>query len=263
MAFDIKSALGSKIGGVPTWILVVGGGVALALFAPKLLSKFTGGGSSAQGGPTDNTGTPGVSNNLPDTIDPITGIPYAVEEAIDPNTGLPVYMTLYNGGSITQAPNPNPIPTPASNPSPPPASPLPQQGAGSGVVSPGQPVSPSVPGAVPFAPGRTGSSTTGTVPGASPLPQMPQRPTAPPSGVPPAAPLPQPGRGPRPPGASPYPQGGRFVHPLPWPASQSTLSGIATAHGVPLARLEQLNPWIAQERGSYNLIYATDNIRIA
>lgn len=273
MAIDVGSLFSAKIGPVPVWMIVGAGGIGLALFAPKLLSKFTGGGNSAQGGPTDNTGTPGVSNNLPDTIDPITGIPYAVEEAIDPNTGLPVYMDLYYGTGISTPPSPNPTPTP------PPAAPFPQPGgtgAGSGSVPPGG-VPPGIPPAAPFGQGVAGAgvsgppvaggvvSQTGVVmspgngPGVPPAAPFGQGGATP---VPPVSPYPQGGGATPVPPASPYPQG-RVVNPLPWPSPQSTLSGIASAQGIPLSRLEQLNGWILQQRGSYNLIYPTDKIRVA
>lgn len=55
----------------------------------------------------------------------------------------------------------------------------------------------------------------------------------------------------------------RTVHPQPWPGAQSTLSGIASANGISLGQLENLNQWIFQQRGTWNLIYPSDNIRVA
>ena len=74
-----------SIGGVPIWLIVIGGGVAVAYIAPKLLKKSgttTGAAQSANG-----------TTALPDTLDPVTGVPYAIESTIDPHTGLPVYYS--------------------------------------------------------------------------------------------------------------------------------------------------------------------------
>lgn len=54
-----------------------------------------------------------------------------------------------------------------------------------------------------------------------------------------------------------------YVHPAPWPAKTSTLSGIASYYQVPLASIEGFaeNQYI-KNRSSWNLIYTTDAVRI-
>ena len=198
-ASGLASAFQGDIFGIPKPIVIIGGGIALAVFLPKLIGNFTGNSSSS--GQSNTTGA--TVNQLPSTIDPLTGVPYSVEETIDPATGLPAY---YSQG----APDTNFSPKP-----PPPA----QQG---------NPI-PGPPTPTPQPPGPTGHPNPPPSPSPSPNP-------------------------------SPAPQ---YVHPSAWPAAQSTLSGIASAHGVSLSRLESLNPWILQQRGTWNLIYTSDNIRIA
>jgi hypothetical protein len=70
----------------------------------------------------------------------------------------------------------------------------------------------------------------------------------------------------KPPTPTPTPQpigGGSTVHPTPWPSATSTLSGIAAAHNMSLSQIEALNPWIYQQRGTWNLIYTSDNIKVS
>jgi hypothetical protein len=80
------------------------------------------------------------------------------------------------------------------------------------------------------------------------------KPPVPPTPKPPVPPTPKP---PQPSG------GGSTVHPTPWPSATSTLSGIAAAHNMSLSQIEALNPWIYQQRGTWNLIYTSDNIRVS
>src|SRR5215475_8319936 len=89
-------ALKGETFGVPNWLLVGIGGVGIAVFAPKLLKKFTGGGDEKGG--LGNTA--GVSTDP--NIDPNTGVPWSVENAIDPNTGLPYWATLFGPGAGMQ-----------------------------------------------------------------------------------------------------------------------------------------------------------------
>jgi hypothetical protein len=55
---------------------------------------------------------------------------------------------------------------------------------------------------------------------------------------------------------------GQFTTVTPWPSQNSTLWGIAQASGVSLAQVESLNPWIHQQRGTWDLIYSGENIRV-
>jgi hypothetical protein len=87
---DIGKLLTTKTGPLPNWgwlvAIVVGGGVAWYFMRQS--------GSTSQTGSSNGTANAG----LPDTIDPLTGVPYAVEQAINPNTGLPAY---YGGAGVT------------------------------------------------------------------------------------------------------------------------------------------------------------------
>ena len=102
-------------------------------------------------------------------------------------------------------------------------------------------------------------ATEGLVPAGGTVGSTP--PPAPGSTPPPNPPPPNPPPNPPPPNPPPTPQ--KFVHPQAWPNPQGSLSGIAAANGISLQRIEQLNPWIFQQRGTWNLIYTSDNIRVA
>jgi hypothetical protein len=196
----------AKLGPVPVWMIVVGGGIVLAVFAPKLLSKFTGstGGSTSQNG----NATPVDSN-----LDPNTGVPYAVETATDPNTGAPYYGTLF--------------------PPPPPP-------GGAGGVGPVNPPIPIPPVAIP--------------PTGHPIISPPDRDTG-------GSKAPVSDRPPGTTGQNKPPA--RYIYPKPWPQRDSTLAQIAQDQGVPLTRLQALNPWIYQQRGTWNLIYTSDRIQVS
>jgi RHS repeat-associated protein len=63
--------------------------------------------------------------------------------------------------------------------------------------------------------------------------------------------------------ASTNPPASFFVHPRPWPQPQSTLWGIAKAHGISLQQIEDVNAWIYQQRHTWDLIYMSDSIEIS
>lgn len=91
--------LSQSFGGMPLWIwgVILAGGIALAYFGPKLLGGLTG--SSNQGGSSQAT--------LPSNIDPVTGVPYSVEESINPGTGLPAYYGTGPSTGTTSGPTPS------------------------------------------------------------------------------------------------------------------------------------------------------------
>src|SRR5260221_8098217 len=62
--------------------------------------------------------------------------------------------------------------------------------------------------------------------------------------------------------ASTNPPASFFVHPQPWPQPQSTLWGIAKAHGISLQQIEDFNAWIYQQRHTWDLIYTSDLIKV-
>lgn len=81
--------LSARVFGVPVIFVIIAGGVVVAIFAPKLLAKFTGNSASSStnlGGTTADAAA--VTNG---TIDPNTGVPYNIESQTDPNTGVPFY----------------------------------------------------------------------------------------------------------------------------------------------------------------------------
>lgn len=91
------------------------------------------------------------------------------------------------------------------------------------------------------------SQTTSSVPTPPvPLPAATPAPAAP---IPPA------------PASTPTPAG-QFVVVTPWPSQNSTLWGIGQSSGVGLGQIESLNPWIFQQRGTWDLVYSGDQIRV-
>lgn len=89
----------------------------------------------------------------------------------------------------------------------------------------------------------------------NPTPSQPTQPTQPTGSKPPTS-------GPIPAPVQLHPLAPRSVHPAPWPAATSTLSGIAKANGDSLQQVETLNPWIYRQRHSWNLIYPSDSIEV-
>ena len=134
----LKGFLSQKTAGLPNWgwMLAIVLGVAGAYFIPKMLNKGTNASASDSGNPS------GTANaGLPDSIDPITGIPYSVEEATNPATGLPAYYGAgvgYTGSGATVGTTIGGILPPVTNPPspqpglppPPPPSPTPSPPAG-------------------------------------------------------------------------------------------------------------------------------------
>jgi len=237
---DIKTLLTGKLFGIPNWLLILGGGIGLAFIVPRFLGKS--GANKDNAGLGNSPGTGGSATTDPN-LDPLTGVPWSVENAIDPETGLPYYATLFgpkaNAGNAGVGGPPPPPPPPGSGPTGEggsggvPANP-PKPGGGTGV--PPKPVSKplGIVGRTPV--GGTGATgATGTKPATQPLGIV--------------------GRTPVPPE--------RVVSPTAWPSQTSTLAGIAQRYGVTTQRLQQLNPWIYQQRGTWNTIYMSDKIRIA
>lgn len=69
---------------------------------------------------------------------------------------------------------------------------------------------------------------------------------------------------PQPPQAPP-PAPMQFVNPQPWPGNESTIWGIARAHGVSPSYIESFpeNQYIAQRPGGWDRIFTSDKIRVA
>lgn len=238
----IGAFLTQRIGPVPMWVIVGAGGVGVAFFAPKLLSKF--GGSNASASPTD--------------------------------TGAPTNGGTSGGssGGNTNPPTPPPSPAPPAKPRGPaqpvarPVGPLrkmPPQPVGfepGGPIEPTGPSGPAQPVAHPPTrePSGGGSGFHRMPPQPAPEPTPPgETPTGgrlPPEPVHPAA-----GRPKLPP--QPVEKPPQYIHPMAWPANGSTLSEIAALHGITLQRLEDLNGWIYKDRGTWNAIYPGDEIRIS
>jgi len=86
----LNEILSAHLGPVPVWLIIAGGAVAIAIFAPKLLANF--GGGSSTGSTSAAAGTTATADP---NIDPVTGVPYTVEETTNPANGLPLY-TSYN-----------------------------------------------------------------------------------------------------------------------------------------------------------------------
>lgn len=100
----IPEFLKTQIGPFPLWIwLIAGAGVAGFILIPKLLNKS----SSNNPNASDPTATDAGTANAQlasEGIDPLTGVPFSVEDAINPNTGLPNYYNNYpstNSGAST------------------------------------------------------------------------------------------------------------------------------------------------------------------
>lgn len=72
------------------WVIVVAGGVILAIYIRRNV-----GSSSASGSLGQNAA--GQQSVTDPNIDPYTGVPYSIEEAINPATGLPAY---YGGPGV-------------------------------------------------------------------------------------------------------------------------------------------------------------------
>lgn len=255
----IGAFLTQHIGPVPMWAIVGVGGVGIAIFAPKLLSKLNIGGSSDASTSTPPP-TPGGSPTAPYGPSP----------------------------SPTYPPNPTTPPTPTTKPVTSPLRPMPSS-PGSGQANPrrfpffgrapAQPVGPAGgPGGPLESPGPLGPpSTKPMTPPRSPAEPVPPGITPTPTGRPielehPGGPnqpieggnpvrLPPAGR----PSGQPIPVGKppQYVHPMAWPGNGSTLSELAAMHGVTLQRLEDLNGWIYKDRGTWNAIYPGDEIRIS
>lgn len=99
------------------------------------------------------------------------------------------------------------------------------------------------------------TTTTGTVPAGPgglnpPPPTSNPIPNPPPVSAPPAPP------------AQPQPQ---YVTVTPWPSTFGSLWGIANFEGISLARIEQLNPQLYNQRpgSGWNLIYPGQQVRIS
>lgn len=110
--------------------------------------------------------------------------------------------------------------------------------------------------------GPTPTNPTPTQPNQPTTPSQPSKPIQPYSPVSPSVPGPPPGITPSAP-VTPLVPSSRYVHPAAWPAATSTLSGIASANGDTLQQVEGLNPSIYAQRRTWNLIYPSDNIRVA
>lgn len=109
------AVLQERIMGLPVWGwgLIILGGIAVAVWVlPKL---GLGGIGGATGGTTGQTTSGGISDP---NIDPVTGVPYSVEEAINPATGLPAYYGAGAGGTLTTTNAPPPPPVQNNNPNP-------------------------------------------------------------------------------------------------------------------------------------------------
>lgn len=101
--------------------------------------------------------------------------------------------------------------------------------------------------------------STGNVIGIEPIPA-----SANPSPAPGSNPTPTPTPTPAPiPNQPPPTASAKYVHPAASPALTSDLSGIAAANHESLQQLESLNAWIYRQRGTWNLVYPSDNIRVA
>ena len=90
---DFLSILGDHVGPVPVWLIVGVGAIGVAVFAPKLLSRFSGGSATTSA----NSG----ASTMPDMIDPVSGVEFSVETATDPSTGLPVYYSPVATGATS------------------------------------------------------------------------------------------------------------------------------------------------------------------
>ena len=209
-----------QVFGFPVWlwggIIVVG--VGLALYMRKRQQN-----ASNQTGTGTQTTTSGAAN-LPDTIDPLTGVPYNIESAINPQTGLPAYYGTGNSSPVSSNPGPS-----------------------GGPVSSGSTGNPP-----PVLAGSTGNALTGTmsVTGyGNPIVQ---------SAAPGASQTSQP-----PVSTAPLSPPAQYVTVSQWTANNtpwnSTLGGIASHQGLALSRLEALNPGIANP----NLIYPGQKVRVA
>ena len=229
-----KNAGGFLMGetaGMPNWawILVVAAGIVLAVIVPRVLNKGGGGtATSAPGTSTDNLNSGGGSSGLGLAIDPTTGLPYAVQGLVPSggssgNSGpdMSTLLAQLSGQQTT-------IGTLQT-----------QQDAANAKINANQTAL--------FADiaqkytdllSKVNNQTT-SIQQPAPTPQPAQQP----------APTPQ-----------PAPQTtSRYITVTRWPSQFGTLSGIASANGVSLSRLEQLNPQISNP----NLIYAGQQIRIS
>ena len=221
-----------QIGPFPVWawgLIVIGGAIVGYIIIKKYTSSTAQngantGGSTLGGNPSGQGGSP----SLPSEIDPLTGVPYTVEEQVDPNTGIPFYYTYPNGSAP-----PSPVPAPQGGPVAPP----------SGPSGPAQPVSgPPSPSPLPLDPGRMPAQPVGGVPGTPAGGRMPAQPVNGRPGPPvPAQPV-------RPPAG--HPSGGRMpaqpVRPRrtvtvkAWPQPESSLWSIwqRVGGGVPWSQWE-------------------------
>lgn len=218
MANPVTSFLTDKgVGGVPNWAwaVAIAVGVGAAYFIPKLST-----------GQTQNQQATAAqaANQLPSTIDPLTGVPYDIESQINPATGLPAY---YGGPGVQ----------PTSN--------QPSQSSGittdqyNQLMAELAAVRKDASIAANYAneqPPKTTSTTPGKIP-----PIGPQRPIATQLPARPAQ----------------YAVVGRWqAVNTPW---NSTLGGIASHYGVSTSRLQQLNPQITNP----NVVTPGERVRIS
>jgi hypothetical protein len=111
---DLHGVLGSKIGGIPAPIVILGGGALIGLYLKSRNAANT----SATGLPT----IPSSSSNLPTAVDPNTGAVYA----IDPTTGQAFELPWNIGNGSAPLGSNNGINPPIQNPTiPTPATPAP------------------------------------------------------------------------------------------------------------------------------------------
>jgi len=216
--------------GVPNWawILVVAAGIILAVIVPKLVNKGGGTATSTPGTSTDNLNGGNGSSGLGLAIDPTTGLPYAVQGLVPSggssgNSGpdMSTLLAQLSGQQTT-------IGTLQT-----------QQDAANAKINANQTAL--------FADiaqkytdllSKVNNQTTLT-------PQPTPQPTSQPTPQPTPQPAPQ--------------TTSRYITVTRWPSQFGTLSGIASANGVSLSRLEQLNPQISNP----NLIYAGQQIRVS